>query len=313
MKIILLCCDDYANLAHGHAKALQCAGINAECLKLKPHIFGYAEQGRLVTEPQMIGELRKADMVVIYHSHPVPFRIVKDFLQQGGKIIVAAFHSGSIYRDNPEATRKAFDAIGCVLHLTDQCEFLMNGENMQYVTAAIDMQAPIRGLIRNAAPVVFGHFPSNPDVKGTKKIREVMAGIKSDFLCSTERVGHAEQLDRMAGCDVYIELFQPTLNGKPYGCYGVTAFEAAALGKAVVTQNLNVDAYSKAYGVSLPFIICNTEEELRHHLECLSKYSAGELADLQSKTLAWVKKYHILQATGERLKYLLSNYSHFGN
>ena len=75
----------------------------------------------------------------------------------------------------------------------------------------------------------MGHFPSKPAVKGSDKIVEAMKNVKGnfEFRYSDKRVSWEEQIKRMSECDIYVERFT-----KDSG-FGITALEAAALGKIV--------------------------------------------------------------------------------
>jgi hypothetical protein len=313
MKILTLSYDDYANLAQDHTRAMVSVGLDASSIKLKAHAFAYTDQARVVSIEQMGKEIMEADVVIIYHSSLHILGIVQNFVDKSTKTVNSiAFHSGTTYRENPESIRQTFDKAGVKLHLTDQTEFLLNpiGEDLIYVAAAIDVQrVRAQGLFPQIGSTrVIAHYPSKSEVKGTEKIQELIAkhGKAFNFMCSTERVPHCEQIRRMSYCDIYLELFKNELEGKAYGCYGVTAFEAAALGRIVITQNINEKAYLDAYRVRSPFLICNTEEALENTLRELSQYTVRELQRLQEETYQWILSCHSLQATGKRFSTILS-------
>jgi len=89
-----------------------------------------------------------------------------------------------------------------------------------------------------------------------------------------------------------------SLNGKPYGHYGVAAMEAAAAGKIVVTQNLNQHVYTDTYG-ECPFFICNTESKFLETIEYLLSLNPLEISVLQTKTYNWICQNHSYKKTGE--------------
>lgn len=313
MNVLLLCYDDYANLAHTHTRALKSVGVQARCLKLKPHAFHYTEQGEVVRTEQMAEACRTATHIIVYHSSLHVLGIVQNFVNKNTQPrAVIGFHTGTTYREDPTGVRRAFDQAGTRLHLTDQCEFLLpeSGKDLVYLAAAIDIKA-IRAqgtFPQIGSRYCIGHYPSKADVKGTERIRHLIDtyGGAFRFQCSEERVPHREQIARMSACDIYLELFQPALAGKPYGCYGVTAFEAAALGRVVMTQNINEQAYRDAYGCAAPFLLCNTEEQFGIHLERLANMSPRKLQDLQEDTYLWINQHHSLPATGQRFARILS-------
>lgn len=309
--VLLVCYDDYANLAHTHTRALKSAGVVARCLKLKPHAFQYAEQGEVVTVEQMQYACRTATTIIVYHSSLHVLGIVNNIVSKYNEpCAVVGFHTGTTYREDPAGIRLAFDQRGTELHLTDQCEFLLTDPTLTYLAAAIDIKS-IRSsgtFPQIGSTFCIGHYPSKAEVKGTDTIRRLMEahGNRFRFQYSEERVSHPKQIARMSACDIYLELYQTALAGKPYGCYGVTAFEAAALGRVVMTQNINEQAYIDTYGCRAPFLLCNTEEDFRIHLEHLAGMGPRKLQDMQEDTYLWVNQHHGLQPTGQRLARILS-------
>jgi glycosyltransferase involved in cell wall biosynthesis len=174
-------------------------------------------------------------------------------------------------------------------------------KNETYIVGAIDTDKLISSGIKPKRPYIAGHYPSNSLVKGTETINKIAGNIKGiKYLCSVEKVTYEEQLKRMAVCDIYIELFNPVLNGEKYGSFGISALEAAAMGKIVVTQNLSHKVYKENYGYC-PLILCETENDLREKLELLGSMKPNEIKHLQDKTREWVVKNHSYKATGERI------------
>lgn len=311
-KILSLSYDDYANLSHDHTRAMRSAGLDAQSMKLKPHTFAYAEQAQVVSVEMMGEAIRKADIIIIYHSSLHILSIVQKFVDKSDKTVdLIGFHTGTTYREDPRGIRQAFEAMGVHRHLTDQCEFLLPdfGKDLIYLAAAIDIRAiRAQGTFPSVGSMYqIAHYPSKAEVKGTSRIRELIDqyGGKFHFTCSVEHVPHSEQIRRMSKCDIYLELFQNMLGGQPYGCYGVSAFEAAALGRIVMTQNINPGAYRATYGIDTPFLLCNSEQEFESHLTWLSSLNPHTIQVLQQRTYEWMNQYHSLEATGHRLSGIL--------
>lgn len=302
MKIINITHDDYANFQHENANALRSIGVNCLDFKLVPHAFNYESESRVVSQSEMIEEIKYADVIQIFHSDLTVLELVKLCDYKNKKLIV--YHTGSRYRSRPEYFNKIFNPI-IYASFTDQCEFMSLGaKNLKYVATAIDCSKIKHFGHQIKEPYIIGHFPSNAEVKGTEKIKEMLSQVSwHEQLFSTEIVIHKEQYIRMDKCDIYIELFKPELNGKPYGCYGVTAFEAAAAGKIVITQNLNEEVYFKAYGFC-PFIICNTEKDFIKEVNRLLSLSPLTLSLIQTQTYNWVSEVHNYESTG---KYILDH------
>jgi hypothetical protein len=88
--------------------------------------------------------------------------------------------------------------------------------------------------------------------------------------------------------------------GMPFGEWGNTALEAAALGKIVVTNSLNTDLYRAEYG-DCALQIANTPEALKETLQRLISLSDGELTQLKLQSREWVENKHSMMPTGERM------------
>jgi len=152
-------------------------------------------------------------------------------------------------------------------------------------------------------PLEIAHYPSNTEVKGTNHIINMLSDISSAkyyFICDTNEVDYRQQLDRLKTCDIYIEMFKMELGQNIYGSFGITALEAAAMGKIVVTNNLHKELYQDVYG-DCALQIVNTEKEFKDKINQLINLSTHELRELQHSTKQWVLK-HSYSATGDRIK-----------
>lgn len=301
MRVLNISYDDYANFAYDNAKALESVGVDAVSVKRVSHAFNYEGQSGVYSIGQIKKFIDSYDIIQFMHS----YHELLDYAVSKGKRCFV-YHTGTSYRQDSETFNKIFNnkVERC---FTDQCEFFGLGmKNETYIATAINTDR-IKALDWNVTnPYTIAHFPSNPSVKGTQKIGEMLSKINSPYkyIFSQERVNHSEQIKRMSQCDIYIELFAPTQNGKPYGCFGVTAFEAAAMGKLVFTNNLRQDVYWKAYGIS-PFVICNTEADFMEDLEVTLNLSHSELKLRQQMSAAIIEKKHSYKATGEYLLKLI--------
>lgn len=304
MKILLICYDDYSNLQHGFASALKSIGEDVTDLKLIKHHFEYESQSKVVTEEDMKWACKKADLILFFHSNYHIFERIK-WSMQSKRLI--AIHTGSPYRSEPIKQNLIFNPY-CERILSDQCEFMsLGGRGIKYIAGAVDVKAmqPIQKTVK--PPYIFAHYPSNEEVKGTAKIREVLSEYESeiDLLIDGSRVSHTVNLKRLSECDIYVEMFKPVLNDNPYGVYGVSAFEAAAMGKVVITQNIYPNVYKQAYGVEHPFLIANTEKHFHDIIQSLISMPYHEIQEIQERTRKWVVKYHSMEATGNYLMNLI--------
>lgn len=306
MRIINVTYDDYANFSYDNAKALQSVGVDAESFKLKAHPFGYTNQSKVIDKAEMYEEISKADLVQIMHSDTL---FLSMCTKLGKKCVV--YHTGSKYRNSHVGLNDFFNP-HVEMCFTDQCEFVgLGGKNIRYIATAIGTENIKPSPYNKIDRTKFAHYPSNLEVKGTMDIIRMVAEVhlkypenKFDFQVSTDKLPHAEQLARMSDCDVYIELFKLELLGNPYGCFGVTAFEAAALGKIVVTNCLHIHEYKKEYGNS-PFIIVNTEHDFRNAIQTLSKYTRDEIETGQLSARSTIVDNHSYKATGYKLYNIL--------
>lgn len=307
-KVLNLSYDDYANFAFDNCKALISVGIEAISLKRVKHPFGYSEESKIASSSEIQRAIDKADLVQLFHTDSTWL----EYAYNKGKRVVV-YHTGTTYRLNPEHCNKIFNS-KVERCFTDQCEFIGLGmKNETYIATAIDTDK-IKPSVSTKSPLpLFAHYPSNPTVKGTEKIKEMLETIfkglskgKDDcYDINIQILPHDSQLKRMNDCYCYIELFAPTQHGKPYGCFGVTAFEASALGKIVITNNIHQKVYEDAYG-ECALLIANTEEAFFKQVNFILDQNDNGLSLLMQRSRSWIMEKHSYKATGERIKKILS-------
>ena len=296
MKVLNICSDDYANFMHDNAKALRSVGVDCIDLKTKKHEFNYAEESIVVDIEKIKEAVKDADVVQIFHSEDwlIP-------MCDGKKVIM--YHTGTRYRMRPEWYDKACKTADQIIIALPEF-YKNNGE--RYIVGAVDTDLIIPVDVRNEKKVI-GHFPSNPNVKGSAMINEVVEKLKDEFdfiYCySDEILPHKLQLERMAQCDIYIEMLAPEQNGKKYGSFGITGLEAAALGKVVLTQNLGEKVYANEYCALTPFVKYSDKEEFEKMLRMILK--RDDIGALQKITRDWVVNNHSYKATGRKLKQII--------
>lgn len=238
----------------------------------------------------MVRLAKQAEVIQIMHSDAAIFDAVKHL---GKRMIV--YHTGTRYRENHLHLEQVFKGITSV---SDQCEFMHLGDH-KYIVSPVELDmAP---LCANTH-LKIAHYPSHAWTKGTDKIIEMLQPVhgKFEWQHSTALVGHKEQLSRIAKCDIYIELFKPEIRGNPYGCFGVTALEAAAMGKIVITNNLFPKVYTDAYG-TCPMTIANTEEHFSNYINQYLKADKNFIRSIQKQNFELMKENHSFTATGNRI------------
>jgi hypothetical protein len=295
IRVINLASNDYANMSHNNANSLCSIGVHCDDYVLSTHPFGYKSQSKGFSRDKIRDIVNTFDVVQIFHTCPI---LLNEVLNANfkGKIIV--YHSGTRYRNEPEFYNRLFNP---VVHrcITDQTEFMdLGAKDVEYLAPHTDLKPVDK---RKEGKLIIGHYPSNPLVKGTKEIMEMLEPFKDDFEIRIDEtiVPHEDNLKRIAECHIYIELFKPELNGKPYGCFGVTAFEATSLGCVVLTNDLHPNVYHSVYGKK-PFMTSKYINEFKLHLEnLLDNYNLKE----------WLHKdfynNHSIESTGKRILELI--------
>lgn len=294
MKVVNICTSDWANFGYQNAKALRSIDIDAVSYCRKAHPFNYEESSEVVTEFFMQKEVQAADVVQIMHTDKRMLEIIKPYIHTNRKFYV--YHTGTTYRQDPKYFNDLFNPV-VTRSFTDHCELLeLGAKDCHYITSPVDIhrleQFDGRCRYKNKKQII-GHFPSNPEKKGTEKIRQLLDPFKNRYEIRIDEtiLPHRENLKRIAECDIYFELFAPKQNDKPYGHWGVTAFEAAAMGVKVITQNYEWRHYAKIYG-SVPFFLVHNDESVAHLLN-----SMWELKPDMSQ--------HSYQNTGKRILSLI--------
>lgn len=300
MNVLNICVDDYANFMHDNTKALRSVGIEVDEMKLQKHVFNYNSESRVVGINEMKNTIAKHKIIQIFHSD-------SKLLPLCSKKRVIVYHTGTRYRQNSKRLNSYFNprVSNSILALG---EFVgMGAKNESYVVGAIDTNAlfPIK---RNRRIVTVGHYPSSVYNKGTETINKIIESIKDKcefkYLHSTELVSYNKQIERMRAVDIYLELFSPTQGDKKYGSWGITAMEAAAMGKIVFTNHSTSEVYKKTYGC-FPEMECHNDiERFTRKLQFIIS-NKTLIPHLQTLTRAWIVKHHSYKATGMKLKQIL--------
>lgn len=308
MRVICIGHQDFANFSYYKSESLKSVGVDCDSYVLKPHPFAYPNQAIRSNIEQIKKEIAKADLIHVMHSCGTMWDLVKE---TGKRIIV--WHTGTRYRSEPEKHNARWNPI------VERSMFALGEfENLgckdgEYFTMTVNTDE-LQLNHCNDTQLVFGHYPSNPQVKGTQNIMRVLSDLNVKYRnkfqqrISVKRCGYEQQLKRIANCHAYIEMsntMQKTTHGdKPYGSWGTTALEASALGKIVVTNSLWDKCYHKYYGEH-KLLVANNKVELKNQLEYLLSLSREEIVRMGEEARQWVVDMHGYKATGERLiKYL---------
>jgi len=287
MRVLNLSNSDYANYSHDNARALRSIGIDCRDACIHPHVFKYKTSSQVVELHEIEQAYKKYDCVQIFHSDVRLYQLVKSH----PNIIV--YHTGTKYRQQPEFHDEVFQ--NCKI-ATDQCEFLLK-KDMHYIAPHVEMSVIQK---RKRGKLIIGHFPSLPDAKGTNTIERLLRPFVSDFEIRIDKrkLTHPQHLKRVSECHIYVELFSPYQNGKPYGCFGTSAFEATAMGGLVITNNINRSAYESVYGQQ-PFLTPNTERDFKSLIAGLT--DKNEYFNALEICREGFHEKHSIENTGKRI------------
>lgn len=294
MKIGLLCSDDHANFMYNLWHSLNAINIDVVANKLTLHPFGYENQCPVILTSNIKEAYKDCDIVILVHSD-------WELLELLDNKLIINYATGTKYRQSPELINSKFNAPITLIALPE----FQSAPNYKYLVGGIDTDT-LQPTGECSKPIKFGHYPSNKDIKGSLDIINLMQSIPVQFRYSLDRVSYSEQIERLKDCDVYIELMASTQGGKPYGSFGITCLEAAALGKIVITQNLNDNGlYNETYDIP-PINFIKNKDDLKKVVLGLDNYSDSFILGQQLLTRNWVVNNHSYEATGKRLIKLLN-------
>jgi hypothetical protein len=302
MNILNICRDDWANFAYDNMLSLRAAGLHCDAVKLNRHVMGYKYQCNISNLPAIIKLMANYEIIQFFHDDVVFFQnLIPGFANK--KIIV--YHTTTFYRTNSARVNAVMDQFAWKT-VNAMPEFMaMGAKNSIYMVGGVNVDKLEPKFKLNGSPTTFCHYPSNPIVKGTEKIVDMIKKHFGDnkflpawFEYSTNIVDAYEQIERVKPNDVYIEMFtRLDAAGNKYGNFGITALECAALGKIIITNCLDVNVYEKYYG-NICLAICNTEIDFVFKINQLLNCSPTEINFLQSAAREWVESKHGHTATG---------------
>ncbi|MFO8067259.1 MAG: hypothetical protein R6U11_06730 [Bacteroidales bacterium] len=218
---------------------------------------------------------------------------------------VIATHAGTTYRNNYKVHNALFNRMVDKHVLLGHDHMELGANNAVYNCCRIIDIDYLQPNYNKSEKYIIGHYPSQPDKKGTQKIINCLNELKSegfDFIdnVDTKLVSFEDNVKRMSKCDIYIEQLAPTVEGKMFGEISNTAYEAASLGCAVVTNLINDKYYNQRHGEH-KFHIANNEKELKKLLKYLLSLSREELNKLQVEARKFIVNKHSFKPMGKEL------------
>lgn len=307
--VLFACIDDWANVAYLFQESMRAVGVDALAVTQKPHGFGYTNQATIMpgAEQQQLAD--KSKIVVHMHS-----RVTVKY-NTAPAVHHVTFHGGAKYRFAPVQYNEVFNKfVKCTLIQTADLLGL-GAKNEVWILPPIDLKAirPKFGIMEKK--IKIAHYPRSSKEKGGPAVNRVMGKIKADktlakrlsYTFDSKQVEWERNIERMRACDIYIETLAPLHMKRPHGVWGMTALEAAALGKIVVTNFRGLQRYEREYGPSA-IQVADTEEQLEQVIRRLLSLSIDELESLQISTREWAEKHHSFEAVGKKLQKAFDTY-----
>lgn len=288
--LILVCLNDWSNVGYILQRSLQSVGVDALALKRKSHGFNYPRQADLVPRPVLDSYVERTKSVIFMHS-----QFIDVPLRQGQTISV--FHGGTKYRKHPKAINRRFNPLVSATFIQTVDLLNLGAKNEVWLIPGVDYDSLPEPQRYKSGSRTFAHYPRG-DYKGTegmlKAVSEAEEEITFEFDHSKEFLSWPDHLSRMNRCDVYIDCLEPC------GEWGMTALEAASLGKVVITNFGGNSLYQETYG-SHELLVANTPEEITERIFEVLSWSDSEVRSKQQATLEWARGTHSYEATGRRI------------
>lgn len=313
-EVVFLSHGDWANIGSHLAEALRRVGVKAKSwagwhlkmdMPIKSSVYERAWE-------EVYPDVDSAKVVFLMHGYIFKHRHMPLKSSQ----LICAFHGGPPLlrlenggEVNPDFfgryRRRELSPAHFIQmpRLFDMCYFL---DRVHLLSPPVDIERITPRYYDGKRKPILGHFPRNTGTglitKGHYKVVNVFDKVRKyypDQLVDTNFINWVDHIKRVADCDIWVEKLSLVCPE-----WGMSALEAAALGKVVITQFTSRDTYEREYGIS-PILHANTEEELETLLLELTNLSKPEIVSLQRATRAWVEKYHSFEYVGSRLKTLL--------
>ena len=291
MKVLFICQRDWANHSYIMTQCLKKVGIEAIAVTTHANKLHFPEQAIKCNDPNKLNEYtRETDVIVFMHSQFIGTNV--DLKTK--KVLV--FHTGSRYRQHPTEMNSLFDPIVDVT-LTAADTFNLCGKNEKYVVVPVDTEK--LQPIYNTNNLIIAHYPSGN--KGKDIICSVMEEFDVEFRYSNEVVSWEQNIQRLSECDIYIEDLRQKQRNRVTSGFGLTALEAASLGKIVVTRLIYKEKYEEEIG-KCAIQVANNKEELYNVIKNLISLNPDQILELKRQSRKWVENCHSYKVVGNMFK-----------
>ena len=314
-NVLFLVMDDFANVSKGFVDSLKEVGVLASGLKFVAHLFHYKEELRVKEHDlEILGAVNGATHIVYCQST----RMTRDCIPRDRKNKkLYLFVGDQLYRRDPQRVLSYYPPLTKVFYQGSD----LKGKSPYpeaWLLPAIDTDFIKTKDDSLSYPIRIAHYPRDPRDKGSEVINRVMSKFQQDPEYKDKFVydysegwitDWEKNLERLDSCDIYIESQAYTIKSgneeRPCCEFGMTALEACALSKMVITCfNSHLD-YVSEFGDESAIMPSNSEEDLEYWLKTLLELPKEKLIAGKQATREWVCENHSLRKTGERLIKLL--------
>lgn len=332
IDVLMLTKYDWANTGWRFQKCLQSLGLKVKFFKGRNHEFNYGQEAPLHPALER-RETSKYPIILEAHelralaekSHVIYF-MHTTFVDTGINLrekYVVVDHGGITYRNEPEKCNEIFNQIAdaTIGHCPDVlCHGAVN-EHLIYYPVDTELFKPDYSKKGSKGKLVIGHFPSNPENKGTKiflsaiktlgmdakyKDRFEYIGVQNGTWKDNVKRQWKENIKLIQSCDILMETCKITLpdviNNREvmFGEWGNTSIEASASGVPVVTNSLTEQYYESEYG-ELGVHVANSELSVITQLKKFIDMNDKELLKAKMEAREWAVKKHSIDATAKRM------------
>lgn len=290
MKVLIVCKNDWANLAYNYQESLREVGVDAKAVKTAINRLR-VQQAEVCSIQEMKMYAKSAEIIHFVHSQ----KPISGVVLKGKKVVVS--HTGSTYRIKYKKVNAAFNPI-VDLSIGMGDLYGKGAKNEHWIEAGVTDTNLLQPVYeRSDNKIIVSHFPSAPSAKGSEIIKQTLKDTGDNYKFSYDytRVDWKTNIERVKKCDIYVERLLLTQG------FGISALEAAALGKIVITSYAFKQKYEETHG-KFGMISVTTPKQLLEEVRRISNLSDNEILEMKKKSRSWVEKYHSYEATG--LKFL---------
>ena len=300
-RILFLGANDWANLSHGAARAINhVAGEQvARVWTLCSHPFGYPEDlvghdgfeqaRRLAPETEWVISTGDGD----YEALRVMLRALG---LDGASVRLATTHCGTAFRQGWRRFERLDRELGFELRfLGPDLLRLAPGDPRVRPLRVVAEPPPVQSVLPPTGPIRIAHAPSLRAKKGTDVILAVLEHLRSEQGIEVDLIEgapHAECLERLSRCHVFIDQLQPAVGG-----FGRSSTEAMSRGCATLCSIGLVDERCWHDFERPPIVGVSTADDLERELRLLVA-DPDRLHHLREQSLAWIRENASYEAVG---------------